>query len=137
MKLSNFSKTILVIVVVCCSSSLANAQTTLKMYGNYTYSSDYTYGSTLGITRDSFVTTETRNTNINMLPAIRLAKENGRYVEYGVANFLIKQNDDSEKITNNGNTNYIGGAKKTEANISAEQNLEKQLMRLSLKASLS
>ena len=127
MKLSNLIKTILAIVAVCYLSSTANAQTTLKMYGNYTYSSDYAYGSTLSIIRDSFVTTESKNSNINMLPAIRLAKDNGRYVEYALANFSIKRNNDAETLTVDGNKTIVAGTKSTQTAISARTEVGKAI----------
>lgn len=111
---------------VCCFS-VANAQTTLKMYTNYTYASTQTYGSTLGIIRDSFVTVESQNTNINMLPAIKFNKDNGRYVEYALANFSIKRNNDIEYLTLGDNELTIAGIKNTQTAISARSEVGKKI----------
>jgi hypothetical protein len=120
------NKAVVVMAAVCCFS-VANAQTTLKMYTNYTYTSTQTYGSTLGITRDSFVTVESQNTNINMLPAIKFSKDNGRYVEYALANFSIKRNDDSETLIVDGNKTTIAGIKNTQTAISARSEVGKKI----------
>jgi hypothetical protein len=112
------NKAVFVMAAVCCFS-VANAQTTLKMYTNYTYASTQTYGSTLSFIRDSFVTVESQNTNINMLPAIKFSKDNGRYVEYALANFSIKRNNDIEYLTIGDNELTIAGTKNTQTAISA------------------
>ncbi len=111
---------------VCCFS-VANAQTTLKMYTNYTYASTLTYGPTLSIIRDSFVTVEYQNTNINMLPAIKFNKDNGRYVEYALANFSIKRNNDIEYLTLGDNELTIAGTKNTQTAISARSEVGKKI----------
>ncbi|MEY2923609.1 MAG: hypothetical protein RLZZ337_149 [Bacteroidota bacterium] len=99
-------------------SQSLKAQTTLKMYTNYTYDSEFKVGSTLSFVRDSFETIEDKNTNINLLPAVKFMKENGRYMEFALANFSIKRNNDEQWITSNGIKSTTAGAKTTQTNIS-------------------